>query len=148
MKPAPLQIARYFVTDCHVTASKQFKAGEKVALDFDQLEIQNGWKSVDTDRQWEVSLRVKFQPGPEVNTPYFFTLEVVGFFSVAPNYPEEKIERLVRTNGSSMLYGVVREVVREMTGRGPHAQMLLPSVSFVPPKSPVHEPVEAVKTSE
>jgi preprotein translocase subunit SecB len=147
MTSAPLQLSRYFMTECHVTASRQFKSSERVTLNADQLEVESACDSVENGQHWEVKLRVIFQPGPEVNTPYFFTLELVGFFSVVEGYPEERTERLVRTNGPSMLYGVAREVIRQMTGRGPHTQILLPSVSFVPRKAVETFAAEAEESS-
>ena len=145
---SPLQLMRYFVTECHVTASKQFKPEERMIVDGDLLEVEPACKAVKNSRHWEVRLRIKFQPGPEVNTPYFFTLEVVGFFQVLPNFPEEKVKPLVQTNGPSVLYGIAREVVREMTGRGPFPQMFLPSVAFAPPKTTTGTAAAARESAE
>lgn len=145
---SPLQLTRYFVTECHVTASKQFKPKDRMILDGQLLEVEPVCKILANSRHWEVAVRVKFQPGPEANTPYFFTLEVVGFFQVLPNFPEEKLKPLVQTNGPSVLYGIAREVVRDVTGRGPYPQVFLPSVSFTPPKSQAGSDPSTAEASE
>jgi preprotein translocase subunit SecB len=89
---------------------------------------------------------VKHQPAATANTPYSFALEVVGFFHVVAEFPEDKVERLVKTNGATMLYGIAREVVRDFTSRGPHAGMMLPSVSFF--EAPQKTQTRSVTTPE
>src|SRR5439155_22261424 len=80
---------------------------------------------------------ITYQPQANSNVPYFFSLELVGFFEVAEAVPDDRIDRLVKTNGPSMLYGIAREVVRDITSRGPYLGVLLPSVSFYePPTAP------------
>ena len=46
-------------------------------------------------------------------------LEIVGYFNVSPSYPKEQVERLVKTNASSILYSIAREMVRSITAAGP-----------------------------
>ena len=131
MIASPLQMFRYFVTDCQVTAAKHFKFTKQLALDSDLLVTEPEYRQLEDKRQWEITLRTRFQPGPKVNAPYFFVLEIVGFFQVVPQYPEEKLNDLVKVNGPSMLYGITREVIRDLTSRGPHPSMFLPSASFL-----------------
>jgi len=61
-------------------------------------------------------------------------LEIVGYFIVNSEFPSEKTEQLVRTNGTSILYSISREIVRNVTCMGPYSGLLLPSVSFFEPK--------------
>jgi preprotein translocase subunit SecB len=68
-----------------------------------------------------------------VNSPYAFTVEIVGLFHVLPAYPKDNSERLVKTNSPTLLYGIAREIVRDITSSGPHTGILLPSVSFFEP---------------
>ena len=128
---SPLQMSRYFVTDCQVTAAKHFKPKDGVVLNADLLSLEPSFQALENERQWEITLRAKFQPGPKVNAPYFFVLEIVGFFQVEPQYPPERLDALVRVNGPSVLYGVAREIIRDLTCRGPYPPMFLPSASFV-----------------
>ena len=100
-------------------------------LDAGLLQLEPTFKELEGERQWEITLRAKFQPGPKVNAPYFFVLEIVGFFQVGPKYPPERLDALVKVNGPSVLYGVAREVIRDLTCRGPYPPMFLPSASFV-----------------
>jgi preprotein translocase subunit SecB len=49
---------------------------------------------------------------------------------ILDGFPDDRIERLVRTNGTSMLFGLLREVIRDTTARGPYTGVILPSTSF------------------
>jgi len=54
---------------------------------------------------------------------------------------------VVRTNGPSMLYGVAREMARDLTARGPFPPQVLPSVSFIPdaPAAPAPRASETIE---
>lgn len=142
MKLSPLQLEYYFVAESHVTTSKEFKPGEALQIAAEDIVVQRDVKPTDEERQWGVTLRVQFTPGPEVNTPYVFTVELFGFLRVHPKYPAEKMEQLVQTNGPALLYGIAREVVRDLTARGPFSPMILPTASFVPDPKEVAEDAE------
>lgn len=135
MKLSPLQLEHYFVAESHVTASREFNVAEPAYVRAEDILVVPEIKPTDQERRWEVTLRVQFTPGPEVNTPYFFTLELVGFFNADESYLAERLERLVATNGPTILFGIAREVVRNLTGHGPHPPMVLPTASFVPERS-------------
>jgi preprotein translocase subunit SecB len=57
-------------------------------------------------------------------------LQVVGFFKVAPDYPDDEIEKLIQIGGSSILYSASRDFVLTITSRGPWGPVFLPSVTF------------------
>jgi preprotein translocase subunit SecB len=44
--------------------------------------------------------------------------------------PEEIRDKIVKTNGTSILYGAAREIIREMTARGGYRPILIPTASF------------------
>jgi hypothetical protein len=65
------------------------------------------------------------------NFPYKFDLTILGFFVCRDGVPPEAGEqRFVRVNGSSMLYGIAREIIRSTTAMGPWGFILLPTISF------------------
>jgi preprotein translocase subunit SecB len=70
---------------------------------------------------------------------------MLGVFLVLNGYPEEKIERLVKVNGPSMLYGALREIVKALTSRGPYGAIVLPSPSFYLPQPAAKEPLGETK---
>ncbi len=133
MKTSPLQLEHYFVSDLHFAVNHTFDVTKKVDLSDDQFVVDAASQcDKKSPEKWQVTLRVKHHPVVSANAPYSFTLEVVGFFLVLPAYPHDK-ERLVKTNGPTILYGIAREIVRNITSSGPHPGVLIPSVSFFEP---------------
>jgi preprotein translocase subunit SecB len=153
MKISPLQMEAYFLTDLHVSANKDFDVKKEPDIkDKDILVDVECLANKDDQHKWQVLLKVQLQPPAEANVPYRFTLELVGLFTVLKGFPEDRIERLIRTNASSMLYGVAREVVRDFTSRGPYLGLILPSASFYEPEpkektaaKPVAKPIAKKK---
>jgi preprotein translocase subunit SecB len=144
MKPAPIQLTDYFLTDLHVSANPKFDSKQDVPLEFKHFEVVLEAAPVaEEKRDWQVSLKLRHQPPAEANIPYRFSAEMVGKFIVHPTYPEGRIERFVKTNGASMLFGALREIIRATTARGPYPPLILPSTSFYEPAqldSPPAEP--------
>src|SRR5439155_16632306 len=69
---------------------------------------------------------------------------------VDEDFPVKLTERLVQTNGPSILYSIARELVREQTARGPEGPFILPTASFVqdPPPAQATQPAIPAATSE
>jgi preprotein translocase subunit SecB len=150
MKPSPLTLHDYFVTDLSFTVNREFDPTKPATLCVDDLIIKREAKLRDSNPlQWRMTLRIQHQALPGHNTPYAFTLELVGFIDLAPEFPleEEKRQRTLEVNGASMLYGAAREIMRSVTSRGPYLQIILPSVSFYPKKETPPAP-EPEKTPE
>jgi preprotein translocase subunit SecB len=137
MKPSPLALENYFVTELIFSANKDFDPKQPGDMGFDDLIVEHTCLPGEPDSHgWQVSLRLRFQPKAETNYPYTFVLELVGLFRVLGDPPAALEEPLVNTNAPSMLFGAAREIVRAATSRGPFVPVLLPSVSFHPSKSP------------
>jgi preprotein translocase subunit SecB len=131
MKTSPLILHDYFVTELVFSVNMSFDADKATALCFDDLAIERELLPLGQDSlKWQMTLRVRQQAPPEKNTPYAFSLVLVGILEVSPNCPEDKRKQLAEVNGASMLFGAAREIIRSVTSRGPYLQILLPSVSF------------------
>ena len=135
MKPSPLDLHYYYVTELTFSVNKTFKAGEGSALEGGNLRILPELrKSEDpeSEPEWIMTLRVQHLAADD--QPYSFSLELVGHLSVSSLVPEEKRELFLRANGASMLYGAAREIIRSVSAQGPYMHAILPSVSFYPAK--------------
>ncbi len=133
MKLSPLQLEAYFTTEITFRANPEFAVGQPCKIGPNDLDVLAECARLpNSPDRWQVTLRLKFQPGPAVNSPYYFALQIVGVLWTAPSLPPERVEPLVRTNGPSMLFGVARELVRDLSARGPYSPLLLPSLSFLP----------------
>ncbi len=133
MKPetSKLLLDNYFLAELFVRANGDFDPKAPMNLSAKDLTIESVAVKIAGDvRQWQVTLRVFHQLKDEVNAPYSFRVEAVGFFSVAESCPEDHAEWLVKTNASSVLYSVAREALRNAMATGPWKPILLPTVSF------------------
>jgi preprotein translocase subunit SecB len=150
MTVAPLQLKFYFVSDLHFTTNKDFDVNKDPELrQNDFLVKPDIHPEPDKPREFQVVLTISHQAAAGTNAPYFFNVEVVGFFEVAEAFPAERIDRLITVNGPSVLYGIARDVVRDVTSRGPYFSVLLPSVSFYEdsPQAEEGKPTNRLTTS-
>ena len=136
MIASPLTLRNYFVEKLTFSANPEFEPDKVVSLELDDIRIESLLREVgEGDASvWQVNLRLVQNVPAERNAPYNFSVVLIGFFEVAPEYPEDRRRRLVETNARSILYGTCREIVRATTAQGPYGPMLLPSVSFYEPK--------------
>lgn len=134
MKPSPLDLTAYFVTELSLTANLEFSPDKPTQLRMEDLRISTDLRRQEGKPPWQIVLKVQQNVGPERNSPYNFALTLVGLFDVHPTVPAEQVERLVKVNGSSMLFAAAREILRADMARGPHFPLLLPSISFYPAK--------------
>src|SRR5881392_341695 len=74
-----------------------------------------------------IRLNVKLQASAESNLPYSLALEMIGFFEQKIPGTKAQVVRKVYTDGTGMLYGVAREVIRFTTSQSPFPPMAIPS---------------------
>ena len=141
MQQSSLQLESSVITRVRIEANKEFPqehAKEKFTAFSD-----SGLESVvkygpapQNPRLYFVKLEIKLL-GTEVSPPpYFIDLEIVGTFSL-PNIELPVNETLVECNGPAVLYGSIRELVMQVTSRGPFPPIVLPTVNFVNPDTKV-----------
>jgi len=126
LKPSPIQILNQDVLNVSVEAS--------------QADLEFGEGNIIVDRHvaplegrkgcWGIDLQIRFCPieGQEV-PPYTGSIELLGFYKVHEGYTGDP-ERLIRITGASMLYGVAREMLSQITAHSTNGMLTLPSVSF------------------
>lgn len=134
--PSPLKCHGYYVTELALTANPHHKPEKEVNLHFSDLSIESTTEQVAQEQNgpiWRVALRVHQNVGPDKNSPYNFAVSLLGTFEVHPKFPEDKAKQLVEVNGSSILYGAARQILRQAMSSGPFIPLLLPSASFTEP---------------
>jgi preprotein translocase subunit SecB len=137
MKHSPLQLLRYVVADVACTAtptfdpSKPFDSTTTDLLSVDATVTQQEAPEDFPGHSWSAEMSISQTLKDGQNFPYTFKLSLVGFFACHDGFasPEDE-ERFVRVNGSSMLYGAAREIIRSATSCGPWGELFLPGVSF------------------
>lgn len=144
MKLSPLQLLEYFVAEFHFTLNTRYDATKPLERKLEELQaIPKCDKQANDSRRWTVVLDLNYQPAVETNTPYIISLKLVSVFEVTKDYDDSLAQKLVQTNGPSVLYGIARELIREQTARGPDGIFVIPTASFVPDASPATKPVIA-----
>jgi hypothetical protein len=137
MKTAPLQLVRYLVSESSCAANKDFDPAKdygirgdlfSVAVDVAPGEAPEGESA---GHYWSIELTLAQKLGVNQNFPYAFSATIVGFFTCEEPLPAGiSEEQMVRVNGSSILYGITREVIRHLTSSGPWGELMLPTLSF------------------
>ena len=129
MMPSPLRLDTHFFTHIHLEACE--KGTKELADGVLKSQVQC-MQHKEEPEKWMVTLGLRQQEDKEKGCPqYTFQFEVVGLFNVDKKFPAEKAEALVRANGAAMLYGAIREMVANLSARGPFASVNLPTVTFV-----------------
>lgn len=139
IKNNSLQLEHYHFTECSVVARD---------VEFDDINVEGPYPSfanqklnstvnIATSEQSEnpnnflLSLDIECSPDDSSSFPYKFMFRVEGIFecnSFSDNVEERK--KLVVCNGSTMLYGAVRELLLNLTSRQKYGPVLLPTTSF------------------
>ena len=150
MNAAPIQLTEYFITELHISANPKFDPKQEAPIRIKDYQVMvEALSNPEDHRDWKLILELQLQPPAEANIPYRLSAQMVGSAIIHPKYPKDRVERLVRTNGSSMLFGAMREVIRDSTARGPYSAVVIPSTSFYepeedsqgsPPSKPSSEP--------
>ena len=134
--PSPLKCRGYFVTELMVTANPDHDIKSLSKLDFKDLQIESSDAALPVElgeRLWRVLLQIRQNVGSDKNAPYNFAITLFGHFEVHPDYPADKVQKMVAINGSSILYGAARQMLQDAMHNGPFPALLLPTVSFNEP---------------
>jgi preprotein translocase subunit SecB len=128
---APLQLDSYAFSKLCVEVNREHKPNA-VALKV-ALNIQGGFGIIEQDETKRLlTLKIsELRPaeGEDGTLPYTIELEVIGQFSILdPQYQDK--EKLVRVNGTSILYSAAREQILTITGRCLFGPYQLPTVNF------------------
>lgn len=142
MQLSPLQLLEYtfdgisvmpvdgYVADPEFSPSQVFFPG-KLAMSADTGLALLAEEASYSDFGIKLTLRVG--PKEDKQAPYQIQITVRGVvrmhLKLATGQAEERRVRAL-VNGVSLLYGVVREMVSNITSRSTHGQLLLPSLNF------------------
>ena len=133
MNLSPLQLKKYFLTELVVKAIPPNPAASLPAASGGMrltTKVHHAQNKANI-RDWRVGLHISCQPDGRGNCPYLIEMELLGFFEVSPAIKEEHIKTLVMANAPALLYGAAREMVLQITGRGPNGPFMLPAATFI-----------------
>jgi preprotein translocase subunit SecB len=144
MKPSPLQLERHFFTKVHVDAHPDGDPHAK-----GELQTQVDLARAERDpKRYQLTLRLKLVSAGDKKPCYTAEIQVVGVVRVAEAWPEPAVQQLVQANGPALLYGAAREMLCNVTSRGPWPMVCLHSVTFVEPKALAQAPAAPPPAAE
>ena len=146
MIPSPLHLETYFFTEIQVEACPEGCDSPGEGELASSVEVS---RHEDDSGKWMVQLGIRQSEDEAKGCPeYTFKIQVVGLFKVDKEFPLEQAEHLVRANGPAVLYGAVREMVANLTSRGPFSTVELPTVTFIDEANPAApKPISAAPRS-
>jgi preprotein translocase subunit SecB len=134
-----IQLSRYFLSSFNYSVNPNFDPKKEVNLKFTDVSVDYDAQPLnqETQREWQIDLKVGFSPSTGSNAPYSLSAQIVGLFYVNEKVGKEKIASFVETNATSVLYSTLREIVHTITAKGPYFPLLLPTVCFYEQKETV-----------
>jgi len=84
-----------------------------------------------TPNQWILVLLVQLSSDPSKPFWYDAEIRIQGLIAAADTLNQDVKEQLALTNGFSVLYGAVRELLLNLTARSVYGPVPLPTLSFV-----------------
>lgn len=80
---------------------------------------------------FSLAIKLKEEDQDEVTLPYNIEVKAKALmYYRSDKHQGEELFRAVRTTGYSILYGAIREMVSNITARGPHGMWVLPAADF------------------
>lgn len=129
--PATLELDDFFLTKLHVDwLSKDDLLPAELATEDVDIEQEVVCRSAER-HVYALKLRVRLRPSVKRGkAAYAVDAEVVGMFRVTGEMPEDVMRDLVRTNGGTILYGILRGQIATFTGTFLAGKFALPTVSM------------------
>lgn len=126
MKHSPLQLRNHFFTKVHLDAHTDGKPSAESQM---ECLVETG-QAVHDPKVHQVTLKLKLTQKGSEKVCYTGEIHAVGIFQVADDWPAEKTMPLVEVNGASMLFGAIRELVCNLTARGPWPMLRMGTFRF------------------
>ena len=129
MIPSPLSLKTHFFSRIEVEAQPCLEGEPGDGLVSSHLECA---RHEEEERCWMVQLGIKLEKEEELPAPHYtYHLEIIGVFSLAEEVELKDPDTFVKVNGAAVLYGAAREMIANLTARGPFDAVELPTVTFV-----------------
>ncbi len=127
-----LRLDRYFVDEISVRVNPVFDTSV-TAFEGDLDVVPQHLRRGGDDRH-ELMLLVAFLPreGAETQLPYHVEMKGRAFFHFDdPDLPDGEKSRMIKLNGASILFGLLRAEVAHVPALGRYGPMLLPAVNLI-----------------
>jgi len=129
MKSVFLQLEHFEMRKLHVDflpSSNKTKNRVNMKLNID-VRLN---KITDKPRHFKLLLSIKIDPKPRIG--YQIRADILGYFYVPAPIPLKNIEPLIKSNGTLILYGILRGELAVFTGSFPGGKLSLPTIPIPP----------------
>jgi len=140
MRPSQLQLEKHFFSKIEINAHVDGQPDVANVLKCETTVAQ----SAESSRRFQVVFKMKIDSPEDKKAHYTGEVHAVGLFTVAGACEEMRINQLVEVTGVSLLFGAVRELLINLTSRGPWPPLVLKTFSFGPITR--REPVESIES--
>jgi len=137
MKLSPLQLAYYRVVELSVSTrfdiDPMTNPSDAIQNQIDAtLQFNHDVEEDDEETSaWTINLSLDFVPEEKDNSPYEFHVGLFGVFRCSNILPAGlDAERMVGINGTSVIYGIARELIHGITEKSLWGDLTLPTMSF------------------
>lgn len=130
MKSSPLSLEQHVFKRVCLTASQ--KQPDRTAINVLNVVLHYAHHQEDPN-QYLVALEIRLLPDPKPGKVSAYTgeISIEGVFRVNNESEDRSPEFAVLANAASILFGAVREMVLNITSRGPWPSLMLTTVSFI-----------------
>jgi preprotein translocase subunit SecB len=115
----------FFMTRVNVAWHEPTQPG---SIDIDYLFDYDVARHTTEKQRFRLAFRLASKSKTATPVDYSLDCEIVGFFRFPEDATEETMQSLVRLNGCTILYGILRGQLSNITGSFPHRKMVLPTV--------------------
>lgn len=139
MKPSPLTLHHYQLLEISIKPEEGYSQNEEdIYPDIAGADLTSDVglgtpEGEDDPCDFSLRLNISLSPKEEGTFPYHVQISIEGFVSVVRELYSDELDRkkFVVANGTSILYGVIRETLLMMTPRFKGGAIMLPTVNFL-----------------
>lgn len=122
----PLEIENYIIDEIFVKANPKFNNSRPSKIGINtRSEIR---QKKDNSLGFLICIVINIgDTTPEAtNNPYNLKMAIRGYFNFIEGTATELVDKMLVNNGLSILYGIGRGIIAQVTANGPHGKFILP----------------------
>jgi preprotein translocase subunit SecB len=123
-----LELNDFWMTKLHIDWAEKAAAGRDPQNPYINYNVRQNPKD---KRQLALDLFIRVcSKGAEASGGYLIEAALIGIFTFSPEATDDEIQTLIRINGGTILYGVLRGIISSATGSFAGEKYTLPTVYF------------------
>ncbi len=127
------RLDRYIIEAVSIRLNNEYDGSIREHVGDVSSSVEHAWNSKNA-KQACLTLEIDIHPAAGKENafyPYHVNIKGAAFFTFADNYPPDQYDQALSLNGASILYGLLRAQVVQITALSAHGQFLLPTLNFV-----------------